>query len=54
MKRTVTIPESEWNPQKRQWIIKKMESIGYKYKRLVISRPCSTCGKVTLHFEKIV
>lgn len=52
--RKIDIKESDYSEAKATEIIHGMKDIGYLFIKKTIARPCSTCGKVTLHFEKIV
>lgn len=52
--RKIDIKESDYSEAKARHVINGLEGVGYKFIKKTIARPCSTCGKVTLHFEKIV
>lgn len=52
--RKIEIKESVYSEAKARQVINGLEAIGYLFIKKTIARPCSTCGKVTLHFEKII
>jgi hypothetical protein len=48
----VAILEKDYTTQKHKKVVTTLAQLGYVYENRTISRPCSTCGKITLHFYK--